>query len=73
MAKKTGPTGEFPQGKMHEEDEGELGISIGHTAEGKIVIDMGKPVAWLGMDPEEARAFAEGLMKHAAEAEKMQG
>jgi len=68
-----GPTGEFPKGKMNAHDEGELVLRVGRTEEGKVVLEFGKSIAWLGMDPEDAKALAESLVTHAAEAEKMRG
>lgn len=59
-----GATGQFPKGKMMEEDEGEIRFRIGHTNT-KIIIDFGQPVAWLGMDAKEARELANILYDHA--------
>jgi hypothetical protein len=61
-----GPTGKFPQGKLTPTDEGEIKIAIG-SVDGKVVVDFGKPVAWIGFDPERARAVADALLKHANE------
>lgn len=66
-SKRPGPTGRFPQGKMHPSDEGELRIAITHKG-GKVVIDFGKPTAWIGLDPERADALAELLKQHARQA-----
>ena len=63
-ALKVGPTGQFPEGKLNEDDEGEIRIAIGHQ-DGKVVIDFGKPVAWLGFTPSQARGIAETLINHA--------
>lgn len=60
-----GPTGAFPLGKLVPEDEGEIAIAFGHT-EGKVVIDFGKPVAWIGFTPEQADQIADTLREHAA-------
>jgi hypothetical protein len=61
-----GATGKFPQGKVHKSDEGELsfGIAADH-AHGVVVLSFGKPVAWLGMPPANARALGEKLIEMA--------
>lgn len=61
-----GPTGEFPQGKLNDDDEGELTIAIG-IENGKVVIRFGKEVAWLGMDADGARGMAASLIRKADE------
>ncbi len=63
-----GATGDFPRGKLTEEDEGGLRVAMAATR-GSVVIDFGKPVAWLGLGPKEARAMAATLLKKADEAE----
>lgn len=51
MKQKLGATGEFPQGKIDETDEGELQIAICYDPHADIIrIDFGKPVSWLGLD-----------------------
>jgi len=59
-----GATGRFPGGKLGESDEGEIRLVVG-VVEGKVVVNFGKPVAWLGMEREEAMGLARGLIKHA--------
>ena len=50
---KLGATGEFPQGKMNSEDEGELRLGV--TADkGNVVIAFGTPVTWIGLPPKVA-------------------
>lgn len=39
-----GATGEFPEGKLTEVDEGELKFAVGYM-KGKVVIDFGTPVS----------------------------
>ena len=61
--KKPGATGKFPQGKLNDEDEGELRTII--RTEGKnIIIEFGKPVAWLALPKEDAIALGMALIKH---------
>ena len=59
-----GATGEFPEGQLTEQDEGELKFAVGYT-EGKVVIDFGTPVSWVGMHPNQAKEFARLILKHA--------
>lgn len=61
-----GATGKFPDGKLHEDDEGEITMAIG-IHEGKVIIDFGKPVHWLGLPKEDALALAEMITKRANE------
>jgi hypothetical protein len=65
-----GETGAFPRGKLHPSDEGELKFAIaGDPVTRKVLIAFGKPVAWLGLDPDDARKLAEALVANAARAE----
>ncbi len=59
-----GATGEFPEGKLTEVDEGELKFAVGYV-EGKVVIDFGTPVSWVGMHPHQAKELARLILKHA--------
>ena len=60
-----GPTGEFPEGKLGEHDEGELQFAITHQR-GQVVLSFNTPVAWVGMDPDKADALAHLLRRHAS-------
>jgi hypothetical protein len=60
-----GATGKFPQGKLTATDEGEIRLAIG-CADGKVLINFGKPTAWIGFTRAEALNIAETLIKHAA-------
>lgn len=62
---KLGATGEFPQDKLNETDEGGLVIAVG-VEDGKVVVRFGKEVAWIGLAPEGAFELAEALVKHGA-------
>jgi hypothetical protein len=64
MKQALGPTGEHPRGMLTPTDEGGIRFAVG-SKNGVVVIDFGKPVAWVGMPPAEARQLAESLVKHA--------
>lgn len=67
--KKLGATGKYPQGKLSSTDEGEIQFAVGSDPRArKVVIDFGKPVAWLGMDPGDAEVLAQKLIEHARRA-----
>lgn len=48
-----GPTGGFPLGKFHDDDEGELRFGIG-IIEDAVILHFGKKVEWIGLDREVA-------------------
>ena len=60
---KPGPTGDFPLGKLNEDDEGALNCAISQE-NGCVRIDFGKPIAWLAMPPDLAFDFATTIMVH---------
>ena len=63
---KLGGTGQYPLGKMNPNDEGQIAFRVGHNKEqAKVVIDFGKPVAWMAMTPNEAYGLSKMLRKHA--------
>jgi hypothetical protein len=64
LKKQLGATGEFPKGKIHETDQGELRFIV-FNRDRKIILEFGKPVEWMGLDPSDARGLAELLVKHA--------
>lgn len=59
-----GPTGKFPEGKLTDNDEGEIKIGI-TTLKGKIVIDFGKPIHCIGLTKEQAVDIANTLFERA--------
>src|SRR5690242_6907726 len=63
-----GATGQFPRGKLTQDDEGEIAIGIGAAPDGTVVIDFGNPTAWIGFTKEQAKEIAGTLLKHAGEA-----
>ena len=65
MAKKFGPTGRHPRGKLVDHDEGELSMGVAHDKDGYVHINFGSPVKALAMPPEQAINLAKLLLKHA--------
>jgi hypothetical protein len=69
MKHKLGATGQFPRGKMNTDDEGELQFAVGSDPDKhKVIINFGKPVAWIGISPADAEQIAQSLIKHARRA-----
>lgn len=64
---KLGATGRYPEGKLTGDDEGEIKMAIA-SAPGKVVLDFGKPVKWVGFNPGQARELGELLLHHAEKA-----
>ena len=64
LEKSLGPTGRFPLGKVTESDEGETAMAVGHT-KGKVFLNFGKPMKWIGFSPSQARILAGHLLEHA--------
>lgn len=61
-----GATGTFSLGKIDDSDEGDLKLGVAFDKLNGIVrVDFGKPVAWLGMPPEQAIQFGKLLLKNA--------
>jgi len=61
----TGPTGRFPEGKLTDQDEGEVAFVVGNR-DGKVVLEFAGPVHWIGMTGEQAQDLAELLLSKAA-------
>jgi hypothetical protein len=56
----------YPEGRMSAEDDGELAFAVGIDAKsGTVVLNFGKPVAWMGMGPGDARRLAQMLIEKA--------
>ena len=63
-----GATGQFPRGRLGPTDEGEIKIAIAaDPSAGIIRIEFGKPIAWIGFTPEQAREIADSLTAKAFE------
>lgn len=59
-----GATQRLPEGQLTPEDKGELRLAVGRR-DGNVVIDFGKPVAWLGLPPATALQLADSITSHA--------
>jgi hypothetical protein len=67
-----GATGTHPLGKLTPADEGAIQFAIG-VKDGKVCVDFGTPVKWLGMEPGQALELASSLIQHARNAAKGSG
>lgn len=67
-----GAIGSYPAGKLRASDEGAIQFAVGEK-DGKVVIDFGTPVAWLGMTPQEAADIASAILRKAREVGRKQG
>lgn len=61
MKEPLGATNRFPEGKLTKNDEGEIRLVIAETKEGKVIIDFGTQVTWIGFSPEQAVALADSI------------
>ena len=59
-----GAIGSFPEGKLTKQDEGAIQFAVGEQ-DGKVVIDFGTAVHWVGMTPQQAADFASSIMAKA--------
>jgi hypothetical protein len=59
-----GATGEFPDGKISEDDEGELRMAVA-VHEGNVILDFGKNISWIGLPPEQAKHLGQLLIQKA--------
>ena len=67
-----GALGDFPEGQLTKTDEGAVQFSVGEK-NGKVVLDFGTPVNWVGMNPQQAADLATLLLKHARSAGRKNG
>ena len=68
MRERLGATGRYPEGKLGEHDEGEIAFAVAADPKNKkVLIDFGKPVAFLGMNPDQAIALGEVLIARGRE------
>lgn len=62
-----GPTGKMPKKPVSATDAGGLRIAISvDKIANRIVIEFGTPVAWMGLDAEEAESFIRALIHYTA-------
>jgi hypothetical protein len=59
-----GALGDYTEGKLTPQDEGAIQFAIGEM-NGKVIIDFGTSVHWVGMTPQQAADFASAVLKHA--------
>ena len=67
-----GATGTSPEGQLTPHDEGALQFAVG-VRDGKVCLDFGQPVAWIGMNPGDALQLAQSLIEQARKAAKGTG
>lgn len=61
-----GATGRHPQGFYNDNDEGEIQFGVAaDKKQGKVLLNFGKPVAWIGFDREQAIELANSLRQKA--------
>jgi hypothetical protein len=56
--------GEYPHGRLNQDDEGEIPMQIGHHS-GKVIVRFPKPVTWVGLTGDGAMELAQCLIDHA--------
>ena len=62
-----GATGAQPAPEQSPDDEGAIQFALG-TANGQVIVNFGKPVAWLGLSPHQAMTLGQALLVQASEA-----
>lgn len=62
----------FPHGKLTPGDEGAIQFAVCEK-DGKVVLDFGTPVKWIGMTAQDAADLASVLMRHARSVGRKQG
>lgn len=67
-----GALGDFPEGQLTKTDEGAIQFAVGEK-DGKVVLDFGTPVNWVGMNPQQAADLAYLLLKRAREVGRKNG
>lgn len=66
LREELGATGRFPDGKLNADDEGELHFAITRKGD-QVILNFGKPVAWLAFPRATARRIATALLNAADE------
>jgi hypothetical protein len=62
----------YPHGKLTASDEGAIQFAVG-VKDGKVVLDFGTPVQWIGMTAQDAADLASTLLSKAREAGRANG
>jgi len=57
-----GKMNNFPEGRISGSDEGELRLAV-TDHDGKVILNFGKPVAWVGFTAEQAREIGTMLIR----------
>lgn len=66
LPERLGATGEYPEGRLGPDDEGELKVALAADRKARrLILAFGKPVAWIAMTGPEARDFAHRLLEKA--------
>lgn len=59
-----GATGDHPRGKLNADDEG--GLALGLAVQDRtVILNFGKPVAWIGMGKDDAMALGLAIIAKA--------
>ena len=56
--------GEFPNGRLNEDDQGAIPIAIGHQ-EGRVTMQFPRNLNWIGFTADQAVDIANTLIEHA--------
>ena len=56
--------GEFPNGRLNENDQGAVAVAIGHQ-DGAVTMQFPRNLNWIGFTPEQAIDIAATLVEHA--------
>lgn len=52
----------YPDGKLNENDNGELGIIV-YVKDGRVILYFGKDISWIGFDKHTLKTLIDGLQK----------
>jgi hypothetical protein len=55
---------QYPNGKLSDDDEGASQMAV-YNKQGRVLIRFPAPTNWIGMNTDQAFAFAAALVKHA--------
>ena len=70
LNQRLGATGRYPLGKLGDHDEGEIAFAVAADPKSKkVLIDFGKPVAFIGMTGAQAAELGRMLISKAKELE----